>query len=159
MKQIQLTKGKFAIVDDVDFEWLSQWKWYSNNSKWGDYANRQKMEKGKITHFYMHREIMKYYGYKIEGFFIDHINHNSLDNRKENLRLVNDSQSQMNRKITNKVGFKGVNLYRNGKWRAFSKINQKQIHLGYFNTKEEAAQVYNNFAIKNFKEYAFINKI
>lgn len=149
------------IVDSEDFEWLNQWKWQLHGGKWGEYALRQKMEDGKSKPFYMHREILKHYNYKIKNLFVDHINHNGLDNRKANLRLVNDSQNQMNRIMAqnNNSGYKGITSYRNGKWRASTQLNQKHIHLGYFNTKEEAALAYNQFARENFGEFAYLNKI
>ena len=161
-KLIPLTKGKFAIVDNKDFKWLSQWKWWLHSTKWGEYAVRQKMVNRKVYNFSMHREILEHSGINLAGLLVDHKNGNSLDNRKENLRSATDSQNQMNRLLIsnqNKSGYKGVTLYRNGKWRSSTKLNQQNIHLGYFDSKEEAAKAYNKFAVDNFGEFAFLNQI
>jgi len=65
-KEIQLTQGKVAIVDDEDFEYLNQWKWYANNN----YAIRSfTVSKSKVLRISMHREIMK----PQKGFVIDHL--------------------------------------------------------------------------------------
>jgi len=160
MKRIKLSNGRFTIVDDEDFLWLSQFHWYTNSGKWNLYANREVMTEGKTSCFLMHREIMMHHGYKIEGFYVDHINHNGLDNRKENLRMVTASQNQMNRlPIKSLSGYKGVTIYRNGKWRASAKVDQKNVHLGYFDTKEEAAIAYNSFAQRQFGSFAYLNVI
>jgi len=160
MKQIKLTQGKIALVDNEDFEWLSQWKWSLKVTKWGDYVYRQKMIDRKSYSFMMHREILEHHGVNLDNLVTDHINHDGLDNRKENLRAATNSQNQMNRRlITTRNGYKGVNLRRNGKYRASSTLNQKSIHLGYFNSKEEAARAYNKFAKENFGEFALFNQI
>jgi hypothetical protein len=156
MKKIELTRGQTTLVDDKDFEWLNSFHWYLHIDKWGKYAVRQKMIKGKLTCYSMHREILKRYGLLIKKF-VDHINHNGLDNRKSNLRTVTDSENQMNRQSFS--GYKGVTSYRTGKWRASAKLNQKNIHLGYFETKELAAEAYNRFAKENFGDFAYLNQI
>jgi len=165
MKKIKLTQGKFALVDDEDFEQLSKLKWGFDNSN--GYARRVICGNEKI---YMHRMIMK----TPKRLQTDHINHNKLDNRKINLRIVVQSQNNMNRKkVNNKYGYKGINFYNHRKyytqttgrvthpktWRANIKINKKRISLGFFFTKEEAAQAYNEAAQKYFGEYAYLNKI
>src|SRR5690242_203106 len=101
MKEIQLTHGQVTIVDDEDFEWLSQWKWYAQlNQSDGKYrAVRNKRigprnEDRKIM-IWMHREILGA-GNEIK---VDHKNHNPLDNRKINLRLATSSQNNMNAAI------------------------------------------------------------
>lgn len=161
-KLIHLSQGKFAIVDSGDFEWLNQRKWWLHKGKWGEYAVRTKMVNRKIYSFSMHREILIRHGADLDGLFTDHINRNGLDNRKRNLRSATDSQNQMNRLLIsnqNKSGYKGVTLYRNGKWRSSTKLNQQNIHLGYFNSKKEAAVAYNKFAIDHFGEFANLNQI
>ena len=86
MKEIPLTRGKFALVDDEDYEWLSQWKWYCSTT---GYAVRGC--KNRIL--YMHREIAK----TKPGMLTDHINRNKLDNRKENLRFCSHRENMKNR--------------------------------------------------------------
>ena len=93
---------------------------------------------------------------------IDHINGNGLDNRKCNLRFANANQNQHNRKTNknNKSGYKGVCWHkRHNKWISRISINNKLIHLGLFNDKLDAANTYNNAAIKYYGEFANLNII
>src|SRR3990167_1658988 len=109
MKIIKLNKGKFAFVDDENLEWLNQWKWfYSKNG----YAVRNVYVKGsgrknqKTATILMHRVINN----TPDGFITDHINRNRLDNRRENLRTVNESFNVINSPVRsdNSSGTKGV---------------------------------------------------
>lgn len=153
MKEIQLTQGKVAIVDDEDFEWLNQWKWCVN----GDgYAHRHaQMVNGKQTKVKMHREILGLI--KGDSKDCDHINGNRIDNRRENLMVCKRSENSHNQKISidNTSGFKGVywdKPYK--KWRARILINNKRKHLGYFTTPEEAHSACCEAAIKYYGEFA-----
>ena len=95
-----------------------------------------------------------------DGMEVDHINGNGLDNRKANLRLCTRAQNQMNSiKRTGKSSiFKGVSWHKNAwKWRANIKINQKDIHIGYFDTELEAAEAYDIEAIRLFGSFAKTN--
>ena len=129
MKQIKLTRGKFALVDDEDFEYLNQWKWHLLKTQDNNlYALT--VIKGK--YIYMHRLIMKVNG---KNNYIDHKNTDSLDNRKINLRLVTNQLNQANSKIpkNNTSGCKGVDWFKpRKKWRARLMFNYKDINLGYF---------------------------
>jgi hypothetical protein len=130
MKVIKLNQGKFAIVDDFNFDWLNQWKWYVNTS---GYATRKE---GKKT-IRMHRLIHK----TPSGFFTDHINREKLDNRRANLRTVTKSQNGFNRKApsNNKSGIKGVYWDKfTNKWRAEIKVFYKKISLGRFANIKDA---------------------
>ncbi len=163
-KQISLTQGKFAIVDDEDFEYLNEYNWYAYKGRATFYARRNVRDEktNKQTLIRIHREILK----AKKGQHVDHINHNGLDNRKENLRVCNNSENSMNsrkhktynggRKPSSK--FKGVYWYkRTKKWRVRITINYKLIHLGYYNDEIEAAKAYDNAAIKYFGEFAKLN--
>mgnify|MGYP001587102236 CR=1 FL=1 len=124
MKPIKLTQGKYAIVDDEDFEWLNQWKWCVNH----DYAVRT-VEKGKMI--WMHKIINK----TPTGYLTDHINRNKLDNRKENLRTVTSSQNKINVGLRkdNTSGYAGISWHKKiKKFYVRIKINQKNIDLGYY---------------------------
>jgi hypothetical protein len=136
MKEIQLTKGKVAIVDDEDFERLSSLKWCMGSK----YAVHGVYDGQKVRHIFMHRLIMG----NPEGKQVDHINLDKLDNRKENLRICTRSQNGANKKAqkNNKCGYKGVSLNKGKYYRAQIKINKKVIHLGMFKTAEEAAEMY-----------------
>ena len=161
MKKIELTQGKFAIVDNEDFEWLNQWKWHYNNSD--GYAYRTKVfrrinGKQPKEHISIHRLINK----TPKGMETDHINHNRLDNRKNNLRTVNRVQNCMNTSIRkdNKSGFKGVSFSKDRqKWMACIKFDNKVHNLGRFITKEEAALAYNQMAKIVYSKFAYLNQI
>ena len=150
MKKIKLTQGKFALVDDVDYKWLNQWKWCAMYSYGNWYAMR-----GKRPQIFMHRLILN----TPFGMDTDHINHNTLDNKHCNIRVCTHQQNSFNgkpRKGTSK--YKGVSWFkRDKKWRAYIVLNNKQIHLGYFISEIEAARTYDKAAIKHFGVYAFLN--
>lgn len=109
-------------------------------------------------HVYLHRLIA---GAR-KGEVVDHINGNSLDNRKANLRICTKAENSRNRKLgpTNKSGFKGVSWEAHtGKWRAKIGTDHKQITIGRFDTKEDAARAYNEAAIKYHGPFARLNQI
>jgi len=154
MKEIQLTQGKVAIIDDEDLEKVYQYKWCACKGGKTFYAQRNIKINGKYTMVSMHRFIMDY----PIGLQVDHINHNGLDNRKENLRVCNAAQNQWNQKsrTDNASGFRGVSLF-GKKWRAHIRISSKKIYLGSFNAKEEAAFAYDKKAVELFGEFACLN--
>lgn len=144
-KNIVLKNGLLAIVDDEDYDFLSQWKWHTDT--WGYPVSGDKNVK-------MHRRVLN----KIDGFEIDHINRNKLDNRKENLRYVTRSQNQMNTEKTkrNKTGYKGVSMD-SGKYRATIGVNGKTVHSKRFDTAEQAAKEYDSMAKRFFGRFAVTN--
>lgn len=111
------------------------------------------------VHTQVHRVIWEMHNGPIpEGYFIDHINKDKLDNRLINLRLATKSQNEANttKRKNNTSGFKGVYKWKT-KFRAKLQHNGEEHHLGYFNTPEEAAIAYNKKAIEVYGEYADIN--
>jgi hypothetical protein len=125
MRELFLTKGKIAIVDDEDFEFLNKWKWKYHKD---GYAVRNATGNKPI---YMHRLVNK----TPIGFITDHINRNGLDNRRLNLRTSNFTQNALNSGMWkhNTSGVKGVYWSKQkNKWHARIMINQKHIHLGFF---------------------------
>lgn len=167
MKEIELGgkygKCKFALVDDEDYNRLSQYKWTAvkrPNDQF--YAVRSiQIDKGKRVIILLHRDVLDVVGKKCT---IDHRDHNGLNNQKENLRICNTSENLGNRRnsaslnITSK--YKGVHWFkRNSKWHAQIMVNYKHIHLGYFTNEKDAALAYNRAAIKYFGEYAYLNII
>jgi len=98
MKQIPLTQGQVALVDNTDYDWLNQWKWCAQRTRGVFYAVRNSPRKnGKKHQIFMHREILGL-RYK-DGQEGDHRNHNTLDNQRENLRVCIHSQNIMNQKL------------------------------------------------------------
>lgn len=156
MKQIPLTKGQFAIVDDDKYEWLNQWKWQADKVPYGTYrAVRTDFTSGKKRKIYMHRQIL---GTPV-GTEVDHKNHNTLDNRIQNIRNCTHAQNKQNSKpLKNKSSkYKGVHLYKpNGKWEVQIHFG-KLINLGYFDNEIEAAKTYDTAARKYFGEFAYCN--
>ena len=154
MKEILTTKGKVAIVDDADFAWLSQMKWYAKEGTRTFYAVTMVGRR----HVPMHRLIMG----SPKGKDIDHINGDGLDNRRSNLRVCSRSENLMNRGASpkNTSGFKGVSWNEaTGSWRAKIQRRGQSIHIGLFQTKEAAAIAYNKTAEKLFKQFAKLNPI
>jgi len=163
MKQIKLTQGQYALVDDADYEELSKYKWCALYSKdmSSFYAGRESRKKeGEICTIRMHRQIL---GLKLrDKRQIDHINHNILDNRRFNIRICTPRQNSMNRKPDQNTSskYKGVSWEDSrNKWQAHITIKGKKKHLGYFQTEELAALAYNEAAKKYFKEFAYLNVI
>jgi hypothetical protein len=158
-KEIQLTQGQVAIVDDDIYDYLNQWKWYANKLKGKYYAVRNlRINKKYAGCLLMHRVIMN----PIKGFVVDHVNGLPLDNRKENLRICTAAENNRNQKqrINNKSGYKGVHWKKlKNKWYSEIKYKNKSIHLGCFINIIDAARAYNEAAIKYHGEFANINKI
>lgn len=168
MKTIPLTHGQYAIVDDDDYEWLSQWKWGCDFQRTKMYVvknaylggGRKNPRRKKIR---MHRLIL---GLQ-EGEICDHKNGNGLDNRKSNLRKCTILQNNQNRKpMVTKNGkrtlssFKGVSFNKlESKWIAYIRNNGQLVFLGYFTDEREAARAYNEAAKKYFGEFAFLNTL
>lgn len=128
MKGIKLTKGKVALVDHEDYEYLSQWKWYFN----GGYAVR-----GCPKRILMHRLIAK----TPDGFDTDHINRNKLDNRKANLRVVSRSQNllNVNPRKDNKSGYVGIFWNsKNKNWRSTISFAGRRFEVGSFSSLYQA---------------------
>lgn len=156
MKKIALTQGKFALVDDEDYDFLMQWKWYANDSRgviyarsWGPYAGAGQAGKRAVL---MHNYLLGFIG-------IDHIDGNGLNNTKLNLRKANQSQNTANtgKRKNNKSGFKGVSQTKKSitkPWVAQIRIGTKNCFLGYFKTPEEASEAYKEAAKKHHGEFA-----
>lgn len=155
MKEIPLTQGKVAIVDDEDYEALTKWKWcyHKNPRNNSGYAvGNSRNQDGKRITIRMHRVILD----TPPGYETDHVNGNGLDNRKDNLRVATHSQNKWNtdKPADNTSGYKGVSWdKRKEKWQAQVRFNNKYIHLGRFKKKLEAAIAYNKAAIKYHGEF------
>ena len=150
MKRIPLSQGKFAIVDDEDYQEMSKHQWILSNK---GYAIRKKSWDGQRKTVGLHRELVQ----APDGFEIDHINGDPLDNRKQNLRVCTRQDNCYNsgKRKDNTSGYKGVSWHvREKKWRAQIKQNKKRFYLGYYSVKEEAARAYDEAAQKLHGEYA-----
>ena len=159
MKRIPLSQGLYAIVDDDMYDYLNQWKWYAGKERHGKYrAMRKEKVDGKWRTIYMHRVVCPAPSHMV----IDHINGNSLDNRRANLRPCSQRENSYNKQTTMKMltfkksRYKGVSA-QNGRWRARIYVNGKHIHLGIYDTEVEAAKAYDRAARQTFGEYARLN--
>ena len=157
MKEIQLTKGFVTLVDDEDYETLSQYRWRAlKGSQRTWYAARNIKVAGKNMTIMMHREIIN----APENIFVDHINMDALDNRRENLRLCSKQENCCNKgKFSNNTsGYKGVSWDKRGeRWVAQIRVNLSSKHLGYFDTPEDAARAYDKAARQYHGEFARTN--
>jgi hypothetical protein len=157
MKEIKLSqrgrnKGKFvALVDDSDFEYLNQFKWYAQKDKTTYYVKRYE----KNIMIYMHRLIMN----TPKGMQVDHKDHDGLNCQKNNMRNCIRSQNMRNRKakINGTSNYLGVHINRGKYIVAHIRINGKEKHLGTFKTIEEAATARDKASIKYFGEFAYLN--
>ena len=163
MKEIQLTQGQVALVDDEDYEWLNQWQWQADKSNDTYYAIRSSKKTDgdydykKRRKIKMHRVILGLSDPSIEG---DHIDHNGLNNQRQNLRPSTPQQNRCNsskrKNYTSK--YKGVSWYnKTKKWKAQIQANKKKLGLGYFWHEEEAAREYDKKAKELHGEYANLN--
>jgi hypothetical protein len=151
-KLIPLTRGKFAIVDAADFEWLNRYKWHAQKGGRTYYARSQ--ENGKMIS--MHRVITN----APKGLVVDHINHNGLDNRKANLRICTRTQNARNC-LPYRIGvskYKGVSWNRKRKvFIAAISVGGKKQYLGGFKSEIAAAKAYDKKAKELFGRFAFLN--
>ena len=139
MKYIELTQEYQATVDNEDFSYLNQWKWYY---KQGYAARNIIAPDGSRTIVRMHRLLLK----TPIGMETDHINHNKLDNRRDNLRIVTKNQNQWNRKKqAGSSQYKGIYWNKqNKRWHVQLQVDGKKKWLGYYANEEDARLAYEN---------------
>ena len=163
VKEIPLTQGQSTLVNGKNYDNLSKDKWYAGYNKHTKsyYAKRYSRKKdGTGSTEYMARRIMN----AKKGDFVDHRNHDTLNNREENLRICTRTQNMhsiKHHKDTFASQYKGVTEYKVGekrkKWRVQLRINGKLIHLGLFESEIDAAKVYDKKAKELFGEFKCLN--
>jgi hypothetical protein len=157
-RTIPLTKGQVAIIDTEDFEHLSKLHWHAAVTGGNTFyaARRKKTDDGKWSIVYLHRELLGLI--KGDRREVDHINHNTLDNRRSNLRIATRQQNVMNTRRLCQPGLKGTFYSKNAKkWTAQLTVDRKAMHLGYFPTEEAAHSAYCEAAQKYHGEHAYID--
>jgi hypothetical protein len=156
MKLIKLTQGKFAQVDDEDYEYLNQWKWYTTKHYKNYYATRN-LNRKIIS---MHRVIMN----TPDDKEVDHIDHNGLNCQKYNMRNCIHAENMANRFSCGRSKYLGV-YYQRNKYKdriyeyivAQIGIKDRNIYIGRFKTEKDAALAYDKKAIELFGEFATLN--
>lgn len=161
MKSIIINSPKYGLcsvlVDDQDFELVSQYKWYISKGRNTLYARTNSIHPILGTRgFAMHQLIM--------GFpkCTDHKNRTGLDNTRDNLRSSSIQENNRNATIqrNNTTGYRGVDYNKDHKaFRARVNVNRKSVYCRYFKTAEEAAKAYNEAALKYFGEFANLNNV
>ena len=159
-REIKLSSsGLIAIVDESDFEWISQWRWYPVQPPTcrTPYAMRTEGPKSNRYTIRMHRLLLGLG--KGDASMVDHVNGNGLDNRRSNLRICTRAENAAHSIREGREGLKGVYLdKRRGKWRAQITVGRKYIHLGMADSPEEAFEFYKEAARKYFGEFATFEK-
>lgn len=150
MRKIPLTQGKFALVDDEDYDYLMQWKWHYAHG-----TARTTMNKKMLN---MSRLIMDC----PRGLITHHKDHDRLNHRKSN--LVNTTYSCNNQhaykdRTSQSSKYLGVMKTRNNSWRVSIRANGKRLHLGTFHDEKEVAKAYNKAALKYYGNTALLNKV
>lgn len=159
MKQIPLTQGQFAIVDDQDYDYLMQWKWCAAYCKRGKrfYALRTYKVDGKQLSIGMHRQLI---GVVDKSIKVDHIDHDGLNNTRKNLRTTSHSQNMANRRPKQNGTSEFLGVYKikdKNTWIAQITKNNKRIKLGSYKNEVDAAKAYDNAAIEMHGEFANVN--
>ena len=157
MKEIPLGKtGKVAIVDDSDYELVSQYKWACTKTNYPVRVYRT--TEGKRTTQTMHSLIFP----APAGYEVDHIDRDSLNNTRANLRHATRAENNRNKRLprNNTSGYRGVSWNKvDKKWQVIVQFQGKFRNLGRFTCILEAAKRYNQFAAENYGEFAVLNQI
>lgn len=157
---IPLTRGLIAVVDETDYERLSEMNWVACSNQYGSFyaVTNQRRPDGSFGSVRMHRLLLE----PPDGLVVDHMNGVTLDNRRSNLRLATLNQNAMHAKKSARATshFKGVSKRSYGgpnPWEAGIQVNKQPYHLGSFPTEEAAARARDAAAIRLHGPFAWLN--
>lgn len=153
MKEIPLTRGLVALVDDADYEWLSQFKWHAASTGYAARTISDATKKSRYRSIYMHRLILNIVDEP--KTLCDHADGSRLNNQRNNLRSCSASQNSCNRgaQRNSRSGFKCVTKGSSGRWYAYIQDSGKKKNLGSFSSPEEAFSAYCEAARKIHGEF------
>lgn len=156
LKKIELQNGLVTLIDAEDYWKVKDYHWYAawdnHTDSWRVVANKRK-DKGKYTLVQLSRVIMD----PKPGEHVDHRNHDTLDNRKENLRCCSPTENRRNCRPMGSSKYKGVSKHGNG-WIAQATFEKEKIYLGFYKDDKDAAKAYDIFASSNYGEFAWLNQ-
>lgn len=153
---VPLTRNKVALIDATDLGPVGGFRWHTMNRSGRWYARRSVLGPTGETTEYMHHLVI---GSPGPGFHVDHINHDGLDNRRSNLRVVSVSTNIQNRRAAHgKSRFLGVS-WKAGRrlWEAGLRKNGRRFYAGYFQNETEAAHAYDELALRLYGPLARTN--
>lgn len=156
MKEIPLTQGKVALVDDEDYDYLMQWKWNVTNPYKNIWYARRTVNLGNNRYktILMHRVILNI----DNNALCDHKDHDGLNNQKDNLRSCTEKENMVNRRSCHKTSiYLGVHFYKKKYIVASITVNCETIYLGTFKEEKDAAIAYDKAALKYHGEFANLN--
>ena len=154
-RNVILSRGKIAVVDDDDAQWVRQWKWSTSS----DGRAVRRLRDGTII--LMHRAILEHHGIDLTGYVVDHINRDPLDNQFANLRPCTAAQNLWNRPASSAstTGYKGVFFHQAYGWHITIITHGERLWRGYFKTLRQALCVYNQLAREKHGEFAEIHEL
>ena len=161
MREVALTRGYVAIVDDADYALVAQFRWFARPAKHTVYASRTAWSQGVTTQIQMHRLILGV----PSGVLVDHADGNGLNNSRSNLRLATTAANNANRRPREDrgktvPGVKGVKFdVRRNRFCARIQFQGQQIFLGSFESVQEAAIAYNAAALRLYRSFARLNEV
>lgn len=152
-----LMHGQILRIDEADMPLVQQYRWHAKQEgrSWYAYGNTYDPE-GKRGVIKLHRLLLN----ALPSQFVDHVDGNGMNNTRANLRIATKQQNQANvrKRLSNRTGYKGVQQHHDGRFRARIQVKGVGIHLGMFNTAEEAYAAYCTAARKHFGEFARIEE-
>lgn len=154
---IRLFSGEYVRVDEEDYERLSQYSWCLFKSEKWQYAIRTEYKNGTQKTIYMHREIMRVTDPKI---YVDHRDHDGLNNLKSNLRVSDNRFNQYNvgKKSTSKQKYKNIRQLDENRWQVRVRTPKGKRVERVVYSEEDAVKLYNELALKYHGEFAYLQK-